>query len=276
MYVTDYAMHFDVGTNHSPSLANAIFHTGLKYDDADLSAALMAEILPELAHATDIQIVLPSKKALRRFPCATILPRPTPATLNAQSLLSDCIHRNVVEIADLAMRRLPMQVIELDRRLESKLPNRKTDEAKWQTRILTLVMRQRPSINESEARVAIIQHALHIQNRVSSSIATKSVEQGRHSHTSLRESDTPRTSVSLTNFNESKSNNPAANAFNVRSSKSSCNQIPDSLLIPSTSRSSNSNATELQITHKQSIKGRFSIKLNWSSKSNFSSGPYTS
>lgn len=219
----------------------------------------MVEIFPELAHATDFQIILPSKKALRRFPCPTVLPRPIPASLNAQSLLSDCIRRNVVEIADLAMRRIPKQVIELDRRLEAKLINRKTDEAKWQTRTLTSYMQQRPNINESEARVAIIQHALHIQNRVSSSFGTRSVEQGYLSRSSLKESSTAGATFTLNKANESSSNNP----FDAANSKSSSNHIPDSLVIPTLNQRLNSTANVLQISQNQTTRARFSIKLNW-------------
>lgn len=219
----------------------------------------MIEIFPELAHATDFHIMLPSKKALRRFPCATVLPRPIPASLNAQSLLSDCIRRNVVEIADLAMRRIPKQVIELDRILKAKLINRKTDETKWQSRTLTSYMQRRPNINESEARGAIIQHALHIQNLRSSSIAARSVQLGCLSRTSLKESSTAGATPTLNNAKENDSNNP----FDVASS--SRNHIPDSLVIP-TNRSVNSTANVLQISQTQTTKARFSIKVNWSRK----------
>lgn len=202
----------------------------------------MTELFPELMHSTDINIILPSKKALRRFPCTTMLPQPLPASLNAHQLLSDRIRRNAVEIANLAMRRLPAQLLELDRRLESKILNRKADEANLQSLTLINATRRRLNINESDARVAIIQHALNIKNRASSTSGTKSFEQVWLSHLSLKESNTGR--GTLESINES--DNLASNPFNGKNSN----------------RSSNEHAQ--QLTHSHATKGRFSFKLSWS------------
>ena len=241
------------------------FELGLKCSEADLSAALMTEIFPELVHSTDIQFLLPSKKALRRFPCATVFPRPLPDFLNAQTLLSDRIRCNLAEIADIAMRRVPALLAKIeDRNLEAKLAHPKTDETKWRTHTSTIATRQRPNNNDRQARVAIIRHALQIQNRTSSLIASRSNELSCLSRSTLKESNTTEAMLSSMNAKES-SNNLAFNSFNVTSSKNSNNQIPDSLDVPVTSlnRRSNNIANVQQISSSPTSKARFSIKMYW-------------
>jgi hypothetical protein len=224
----------------------------------------MIEIFPELVYSSDIEFILPSKKALRRFPCATVLPRPLPVSLNAQYLLSNRICRNLAEIADLAMRRIPALAVELDRNLEAKVTHRKKDEAKWRSRTLTSAIRRRPNINDQEARIAIIRHALHIQHRGSSLIASRSVEQACILRGTLKESSTTRATLASMIDNES-SNIRASNSFDMASNRSSNNRIPDSLVIPVTTlnQRSNNNANVQQISSSQTAKARFSIKLSW-------------
>lgn len=234
---------------------------GLKYDEADLSAALMTEIFPELVYSSDMHFILPSKKALRRFPSATVLPRPLPDTLNAQYLLSDSIRRNLAEIADLAMRRIPSLIVELDRKIADN--QWKTEEVKLQTRKLTAAIRQRPNMSDSEARVAIIRQALHIQNRTTSSIATRSLDNACLYSSTLKESIAAGGTLASMNANDS-FNNRVSNSFNATSSKSSNNRIPGSLEIPLTTLNRRSNNENVQqISQNQTTKARFSIKLNW-------------
>lgn len=209
--------------------------------------------------------MLPSKKALRRFPCATVLPRPLPEKLNAHCFLSDRIRHNLAEIADLAVRRLPALMMELDRSLEAKLPHPKIDEPKWRTRTMTTAIRPRPKINEREDRVAIIRHALHIQHRTPPVTASRSLEHACRLRSTLKESNIAGATLASTHANEN-SSNPVSNSFNVQSSKDSNNRIPDSLvIIPGTTlnRRSNNNTNEQQTYGRPTTKARFSIKLNW-------------
>ena len=241
------------------------FRIGLKYNEADLSAALMTEIFPELVHSTDIQFLLPSKKALRRFPFATVFPRPLPDFLNAQTLLSDRIRCNLAEIADIAMRRVPALLAKIDdRNLEAKWTHPKADETKWRTRTSTIAMRQRPNVNDQQARVAIIRRALQFQNRTSSLIDSRIDEHTCLSRSTLKESNTTGAKLASMNANES-SNNRAFNSFNATSSKSSNNQKPDSLDVPVTTlnRRSNNTANVQQISSSPTSKARFSIKMYW-------------
>jgi hypothetical protein len=266
------------------------FNIGVKYDEADLSAALMTEIFPELQYSSDIRYVLPSKKALRRFPCATVLPRPLPDSLNAQSQFSDRIRRNLKEVADLAMRRVPALTVKLDRYLETNL---EVDKVKWQTTRRATATRRQSYINDCKARVEIVRNALHVPNRTSMASrneeqacrlqsalkvsntagttgtsmnaiesASRSVEQGCHSRSTLKESSTAGTTRASMNAAE-RSNDRAPNPFNMASRNECSNGIPDSLIIPVTTLNvhSNNNANIPPSSHTR--KSRFSIKLNW-------------
>ena len=238
------------------------FKLGVKYDEADLSAALLTEIFPELVYSSDIQFMLPSKKALRRFPCATVLPRPLPEKLNAHCLLSDRIRHNLAEIADLAVRRLPALMMELDRSLTAKLAHLKIDEPKWRTRTMMTAIRPGPKINGREDRVAIIRHALHIQYRTPPVTASRSLVHACRLRSTLTESNIAGATLASTNANEN-SSNQASNSFNVQSSN---NRIPDSLvIIPGTTlnRRTNNTTNEQQTCNRPTTIARFSIKRNW-------------
>jgi hypothetical protein len=93
----------------------------MKYEEADASCKLILEISPELTHSICIYYVAPSKKALRRFPCADVAPRVPENTVPAYRKLSDRIHRAVVEVADLGLRELPGRTMSLEQGLALRL-----------------------------------------------------------------------------------------------------------------------------------------------------------
>jgi hypothetical protein len=195
----------------------------------------MTDIFPELAHSTDIYFVLPSKKSLRRFPCVDILPRPLPTTLHAHRLLPDRVHRNVVEIADLALRRVPQQAIALDQYFKANVNKKSTCE--WP---------MTHHFNDREARLAFIREALPYHG---SSSNIKNAKVGRPS-----------------NYTSSKCISDVDDNDRLQSDKlpTSNTNKPDSFVVQSTPRFNTADGNSNQLPFKiRTSRERFSIKLTW-------------
>jgi hypothetical protein len=223
-------------------------HQGVKYDEADQSANLMMEIFPELLHSTDIYFVLPSKKALRRFPCIDVLPRPLPTTLQGHRLLSDRIHRNLVEIADLALRQIPQRAVALDRYIESKSrQSTKSTIYEWSTQRLKAMVQNGSYSNESEARIAIIRTALPMQ--VSSAIDRNMFNRTfNHSASNYYGEDNDRRNSSTVDVSG------GTNTYNIL----------DSLVIETTQKKGTANANAQLLPFKyRTTRERFSINIGW-------------
>jgi hypothetical protein len=158
---------------------------GMKYEEADASCKLMLEIFPELTHSVTIFYSAPSKKALRRFPCAEVGPRVPENTLPAHRKLSDRIHRAVVEVADLGLRELPARSLALEQGLAfrwERHPYRVLQG--WEVRRFQSKSCQ--GGYESEARVCFMRRELSMRSFSSSAYIDK--ENGR-SHGSISWSD---------------------------------------------------------------------------------------
>jgi hypothetical protein len=164
---------------------------GSKYEEADHSCELMLEIFPELTNSPDIYYVTPSKKALRRFPCMDAsLQRPFPDTIQqpAHRMLSDQIHRIVVEIADIGLRKIPARAIALNSRLNLRLQQQHSHSEittqDWYKRRLHAMIEMKGYLNESEARVAIVCQALQMKQSSPSSFVSMSTSVGRNNQSS--------------------------------------------------------------------------------------------
>lgn len=113
----------------------------------------MSEIFPELLESTDVYFVTPSKKALRRFPTSDPIPPPLDRTMQAHRFLDDRIHRDVAEVADFALRKVPSLTIVLETGSKS-LHNAPSP------RLLVAVMSSRGISNESAVRFLMIRQML--------------------------------------------------------------------------------------------------------------------
>ena len=92
----------------SPFLICCYLSPGNDFDDADASARVTSEIFPELKNSSDIFFREPSKKALRRIPANNPMPEPLSADLWTTTSLTRRIARDVAEVADTAMRKVPV------------------------------------------------------------------------------------------------------------------------------------------------------------------------
>jgi hypothetical protein len=136
------------------SLTDRFFHAfyqGTTYEEADHSVELMLEIFPELHDSTDLFFIMPAKKAIRRFPTSQPLPRPLHRSMHAHRILDDRIRRAIVEVADVALQKLPSLTINL----EQKMTSRRLA-AKSHPRLLEAVMSARGISNEGAVLPVVI------------------------------------------------------------------------------------------------------------------------
>lgn len=148
-----------------------LINKGTTYDEADQSAKLILEMFPELNDSTDLFFLMPSKKAFRRFPASQPLPRPLDRSMRAHRILHDRISRATVEVADIALRKLPSLTIYLDKKLTSKRLV-----ANVHPRLLEAVITTRGISNPFVARQVFIREVLLSGTRRQSSF----VERGKN------------------------------------------------------------------------------------------------
>ena len=147
---------------------------GMKYEEADASCELMQEIFPELLHSVSIYYVTPSKKALRRFPCPEVMPRPPENAVPVHRRLSDHIHRAVVEVADLGLRELPSRGLALDRGLAVRMKQHAFQE--WSK--VRFQKNCTPGMTESDVRVMFMCQELPMRSFSSVLLANKENSRG--------------------------------------------------------------------------------------------------
>lgn len=98
-------------------LSNVISVTlvaGKVFDQAGDSTTLVLELFPELKESSNIHFRDPSKKGIRRLKHnSIILPGPLEPDECAHNVLQDRIRRNVVEVADLSLRRVSQLSVKL-------------------------------------------------------------------------------------------------------------------------------------------------------------------
>lgn len=133
------------------------------YEECDRSAEVMLQLFPELRESTDMFFMLPSKKALRRFPSSNTIPSLLERSMWAHRILDDRIRRGVCEVADCSLRRVPSLTIRLECRSGSK-----SLEAK--SRLLKATMSERRISDKSVAKRIIIQEVLLGKARADDSI----------------------------------------------------------------------------------------------------------
>jgi hypothetical protein len=258
---------------------------GSKYDEADHSCELMLEIFPELTNSPDIYYVTPSKKALRRFPCTDAsLQRPFPDTIQqpAHRILSDQIHRIVVEIADIGLRKISARAIALNRRLNLRSQKQQHSHSEittqdWYKRRLRAMIEMKGYLNESEARVAIVCLALQMKQSSPSSFVSMSTSVGRNNQSS-RGGVLPLSSVvsSETNdkrinhdlgSNEAESNGVEnSNTVNVMNNLHNHNAIEPSQLQQQQQQQRTTNHDRMHhvsANNNRRTSERFSVKFSW-------------
>ena len=133
------------------ALANALW---CNFGESDRSAEVMLKLFPELRDSTDLFFTTPSKKALRRFPSPNPIPPPLDQSMWAHRILEDRIRRDVSEVADSALRRVPSLTI----RLENRLGSNPLMEA--QSRLLKAAMSTRGIANRYATSRIVIQEVL--------------------------------------------------------------------------------------------------------------------
>lgn len=124
------------------------------------------DIFPELKTSTNILFLEPSKKAIRRINTDNPMPRPLGEDMWAHTKLSTAIRRNVAEVADIALRKVPQLIT-----LSEKENARKA----YDDRVRRLAGE---TVDPIDFRVSLIRDYFVDGNRLSKPSGAKSIKPG--------------------------------------------------------------------------------------------------